>query len=395
MSMLGRPTAAAESPVTREDLFPPPRSLYLHVPFCARRCGYCNFTVVAGRDDLIEAYLDAIEREMAWQNEPTEVDTIFFGGGTPTQLPGPDLRRLIRATRRWFPPTANCEWTVEANPADLDEEQLDLLAEEGVTRISLGVQSFHDQQLSLLERDHRLGDILRALEMARNKISQVNLDLIFAVPGQSLDDWKEELRLAVEQQADHISTYGLTFEKGTSFWSRRERGELLEIEDHTQRAMYEWAIDSLALEGWEHYEVSNFARPNRRCQHNEKCWKGAGYFAIGPGAASFVNGRRQTNHRSTTTWIKRVLANQSPVAQYEDLSAEDAMRERLVFGLRRREGVDLLSLAEQTGVDVLAMVGSTLDRYVAEEWLLAEGDVVRLTRQGLLLSDSLWPDLLN
>jgi oxygen-independent coproporphyrinogen-3 oxidase len=219
--------------------------------------------------------------------------------------------------------------------------------------------------------------------------------LIFGVPGETLAGWQQELSTAIELQPDHVSTYGLTFERGTAFWNRLAKDELSRIDEELERAMYLAAIDSLAAAGFEHYEVSNFARPNSRCRHNEAYWAGSPYFAAGPGAARYVDGRREMNHRSTTTYLNRVLAGQSPVAQSETLSPEDRAREALVFGLRRLEGVDRREFLDRTGFSVDALVQESLARFVELGLLCYDGERIRLTREGLLVSDAIWPDFLR
>jgi oxygen-independent coproporphyrinogen-3 oxidase len=384
-----------------------PRAAYVHVPFCRHRCGYCNFTVVAGRDDLIESYLLALERELSSLREPQPVETLFLGGGTPTHLRPEELRRLLQIVGRWFPLesrhqpaqpegwTPTCEFSVEANPADLDAARSEVLAEFGVNRISLGAQSFDARKLELLERDHRAAEIERSAALARERFGSMSLDLIFACPGETLDDWSHDLNAALELRPDHISTYGLTFERGTTFWGRRAKGKLLEADEELQREMYSLAIDRLAAAGFEHYEVSNFARPGHRCRHNEVYWAAEEYYAAGPGAARYVRGRRETNHRSTTTYIARVLAGRSPVAEAEELPPEDRAREALVLGLRRIRGVDRREFAERFGCEVGALVGPPLSQLIDLGFLSEEGDTLRLTRQGLFVSDSIWPMILR
>src|SRR4051794_14103067 len=400
-----------------------PGAAYIHVPFCRHRCGYCNFTLVAGRDDLIDAYLEALERELTQLGEPHEVDTLFFGGGTPTHLPPRQLERLFAIVRHWFPLAVGGELSIEANPIDLatgsgvfgeqtpsskhhalspktpdpfsSDSVAEVLAGAGVTRVSLGVQSFHPHKLTLLERDHAPATIQRAFQSARVVAASVSLDLMFGVPGESLADWQNDLQQALALEPDHVSTYGLTFEKGTAFWSRLSRGELARAEEELERQMYELAIDTLTAAGFEHYEVSNFARPGHRCRHNENYWLGGQYFAAGPGAARFIAGRRETNHRSTTTYIQRLLADQSPVAESEQLGPEDAARERLVFALRRLEGIDVIDFATATGFSVEQLGGKALARFIDQGLLERCNRRLRLTRRGLLLSDAIWPEFLR
>jgi oxygen-independent coproporphyrinogen-3 oxidase len=371
-----------------------PRGAYLHLPFCRHRCGYRNFTVVAGRDDLIASYLTAIARELATLGCPRPVDTLFFGGGTPTHLPAAQLRELLAIARHWFPLAHGGEFSVEANPADLSPEKVDVLHAAGVTRISLGVQSFDVKRLALLERDHDAAIVAASVALARQAAASVSLDLIFACPEQSLADWQRELRQALDLAPDHISTYGLTFEKGTNFWSRRADGRLAECDEELQREHYEAAIDELTAAGFEHYEISNFARPGHRCRHNEMYWRGDEFFAAGPGASRYVGGRRETNHRSTTTYLARVSAGESPVAEIDELSAEDRARERLVFGLRRIAGVDRVWFRRATGFDADALCGAAIKRYRELELIADDGATLRLTRAGLLVSDAMWPDFL-
>jgi oxygen-independent coproporphyrinogen-3 oxidase len=391
-----------------------PRAAYVHVPFCRHRCGYCNFTLVAGRDDLIEDYLRAVELELsrvgtAHQNHdetnsmvrgahPTttagEVDTLYFGGGTPSHLSPAQLRRLVSAILLRHPLAGGYEWTVEANPADVNGAMIDALSELGVTRLSLGGQSFRPEKLRLLERDHQPGEIAQAICLARSAGMQVALDLIFATPGETLGDWECDLATALALEPDHVSSYGLTFERGTAFWARRLRGLLDEVDEELQREMYALAIDRLTGAGFEHYEVSNFARPGCRSRHNETYWSGNGYCAYGPGAARHVDGVRESNHRSTTTYIKRMLADGSPVAEREELSPEARARELLVFGLRRIEGVSRHEFSARTGESIESLVGKPLRKFIGLGLLEDNGERIRLTREGLFVSDALWPEML-
>lgn len=370
-----------------------PRALYIHVPFCARRCGYCNFTLVADRLDLVDRYLLAIEHELAALGGPHELDTLFFGGGTPSQLPPLALRRLFEIVHARFLLAGSAEVSFEVNPADFDARLASLLLELGVTRVSLGAQSFDDRKLVALERDHRVADVLRSAELAR-QFSTWSLDLIFAAPGETLAGWQADLEAALALAPPHVSTYGLTIEPGTTFFGRRARGALAPAPEEAERAMYEEAIDRLTAAGYEHYEVSNFARPGHRCRHNENYWLGGQYFAAGPGAASHVAGRRAMNHRSTFSYLDRVLAGQSAVVESETLPPAERARERLVFGLRRLEGVDRREFEAATGFDLDELAGRALPRFVSQGLLADNGRRVRLTRAGLLVSDSLWGELL-
>jgi len=372
-----------------------PRSAYIHVPFCRRRCGYCNFTVVAGRGDLVDDYLHAIERELSALEHPRRVDTLFFGGGTPTHLSVEHLDRLLRLARKWFPLAEDGEFTVEANPVDITPEKIDLLSGAGVTRVSLGVQSFDNAKLGVLERDHRRQQALGAIARCRERFQSVAIDLIFAAPGEEMDVWHRDLETAIAAGPHHVSTYSLTFEKGAAFWGRRQRGEIRSVDEDTERAMFEAAIDMLTGAGYEHYEVSNFAQPGHRCRQNLAYWTGRGYYAAGPGAARYVGGVRETNHRSATTYIRRVLAGRSPVAERERLGREDSARERLVFQLRMLDGVERAEFARETGYGIDDLVGGILPEFIALGLIEETDQRLRLTREGLMLSDWLWPQFLE
>lgn len=389
-------TEQAESPQTGSgQAGARPRAAYVHVPFCARRCGYCNFTLVAGRSDLVEPYLAALERELEMLGGPLAIETLFFGGGTPTQLEPDALRRLLELVRQHFVPSASAEISVEANPADLTAEKVALLADYGVNRLSLGAQSFDADKLRVLQRDHRREDIRRAVATARPRIRSLSLDLIFGVPGETLDTWRSDLEAAVALEVDHLSTYGLTFEKGTAFYAQRLRGELAEPGEEVQAQQYCHAIDRLAAAGFEHYEVSNFARPGHRCRHNEVYWAGEFYEAAGPGAARYVGFSRQTNHRSVFTWLKRLQEGQSPVAQRETLSPEDRAREALVLALRRCEGIDRAAFVRRFGYQIDQLAGPQLKQWTGQGLVLDRDGRVRFTRAGLLVSDALWPEVLR
>ena len=349
---------------------------------------------MAGRDDLVEPYLNALEQELAQLGTPRPVDTLFFGGGTPTRLRGSALRRLLGMAQHWLPPAAGAEISIEANPADVDAECLEILVEQGVTRISLGGQSFDAAKLKLLERDHSPDELEQAIERSLGYLPQVSVDLIFGVPGETPDVWRRDLARAVALAPQHVSTYGLTFERGTAFWSRLTKGQLNRADEELERTLYETAIDTLAASGYEHYEISNFARPGNACRHNQTYWAGDGYYAFGPGAARYVDGRREINHRSTTTWLKRIAAGQSPVAESETLGAEERARELLVFSLWRLGGVNHSEFYERTGFEIAQLVGTHLRDFVERGLLIDEPTRLRLSRAGLLVSDSIWPYLL-
>jgi oxygen-independent coproporphyrinogen-3 oxidase len=387
----------------------PPRHAYVHVPFCRHRCGYCDFALVAGRDDLIDRYFAALGRELervppasATTRAATEdvdaaclqLDTLYVGGGTPSHL-GPDgLRRLCDLLRGRLVPAAGAEITVEANPLDVTAAFVAALVACGVTRVSLGGQSLDADTLRALDRDHGPDDVRAAVGRLREAGLAVNLDLMTAAPGQSLAAVERDLAAAVDLGVPHVSVYCLTWEKGTAFEAARRRGQLAPAEDDLERAMFETAIDRLEAAGYEHYEVSNFARGGHRCRHNEAYWDLRPWEAFGPGAARFDGRTRVTNHRSPTTWIKGVLAGGECVSDVDAMTAEAAARERLVVGLRRRDGIDRAAFRAASGHNVDALAGAAVARWVAAGLATDTGDRIRLTRAGLLVSDGQWYDVL-
>ena len=373
-----------------------PKAVYIHVPFCAHHCGYCNFSVIAGRDDLIEDYLQAIEIELSWLERPRPVETIFVGGGTPTHLAESQLIRLFDTIGRWFPlESDDNEISVEANPAGFTENKMDLLVGYGVNRLSLGGQSFNADKLQRLERDHCGDDVVCVVEQASKRFSSISLDLIFAAPDETLTEWQEDLELGLQLPIQHISTYGLTYEHGTTFWSRRQKGELSSAEEELEADMYLSAISTIQSRGLVHYEVSNFARPGHECRHNMTYWRGEPYFAAGPGAARYIGGRRETNHRSLRTYLKRVLAGESPTDESEQLSIAGAACERLIFGLRMLAGVELTEFHDSTGFTVDELAGTEVAQFIEQGLLQVEDNHLKLTQAGLLVSDSIWPELLT
>jgi len=371
------------------------RSVYVHVPFCKHRCGYCDFTLVAGRDDLIGAYLDSLAIELQRVEKRVEIDTLFFGGGTPTHLPPAELARLFQLLRDSYILASGFEFSVEANPANLSDETVRVLADFGVNRVSLGAQSFDPQALMLLERDHTPGEIAAAVERLRDLgIENVSLDLIFGVPGQSADVWHETLRRAIALEPTHVSAYGLTFEKGTSFWSRREKGLLSQSDEELERTMYGLAMDELPIAGFAQYELSNYARPRFECRHNAMYWSGAPFEAFGPGAARLIDGVRSTNHRSVFTWIKRLKSGESPVGETDSLTPEGRAREAIFVGLRRTAGIERDAFQRLTGFSLDDLAGDVVRRQVELGFLEDTGTHVRLSREGRFVADSVIAEFL-
>ncbi|MFO0805382.1 MAG: radical SAM family heme chaperone HemW [Gemmataceae bacterium] len=370
-----------------------PRTAYIHVPFCAHHCGYCDFAVAAGQDHLIELYLDAIALELAGLREPRPVETLFIGGGTPTHLSENQLDRLLSSIRHWFPTTG--EYSVESTPESLTKDKAALLASFGVNRLSIGVQSFHPHLLTALERRHTSDLIPQAIEAVRPHIANLSLDLIFAAPGSTPATWAADLDAALAFEPQHLSTYGLTYEKGTPLWKDRERGRVHPVDEDGELAMYEHAMDRLAAAGYEHYEISNFARAGFRCRHNERYWANEAYFGVGVGAARYVNGTRELNTRDTKLYVKKVLAGESPTFQSETLEPRDRAFETIGTQLRRAAGIERERFALQTGFTLDELVGTRLARLREAAILDDDGRSVRLTRRGKCLADAAIEELMK
>jgi putative oxygen-independent coproporphyrinogen III oxidase len=372
-----------------------PRAVYVHIPFCAHKCGYCDFASLAGVDHLADRYLAALEREMAMQGSPREVDTIFIGGGTPTRLDARGLGRLVAMVHRWFPLASGGEWTVEANPGTLDEAKADVLALGGVNRVSLGAQSFQPALLRALERNHAPDEVARALEWVRPRFPRWSLDLIFGVPGSTVAHWTADLEAALQLGPAHLSCYGLVYEKGTALWKLWQAGQVHAVDEESERAMYAHTIDRLGLAGLAMYEISNFARPGHESRHNQVYWVNDAYFGVGVGAARYIRGVRSINTRDLSTYLRRIEADEPATGPTEALKPEPRARETAVLMLRRtRSGIERDDFVRRTGFVLDALAGPVLERAAARGLLEDDGRRVRFTREGLFLADSVLCDLL-
>lgn len=379
--------AAGTWPDTR-----PPASLYVHVPFCRHRCGYCNFAVVAQRDYLVERYLAAVLLEMdRWLSQAEAVlpplETVYLGGGTPTHLAGPALQRLVEGIRQRFALAPGVEFTCEANPEDLDPGLAVQLGELGINRISLGVQSLQPGKLALLERSHDAAQVQRAIRLSRGFATSLSLDLIFATPGEDLDRWEQDLSSALAMGIDHLSAYELTWEKGTRYWSRLQRTELQAADEDLRWEMYERTLTLAREAGLERYEISSFARgASHQGRHNRAYWSGAGWLAFGPGAASFERGQRRIRHRSVSHYLKAVEAGTDPWEE-DRLPLLERAVEVFCVGLRRVSGVQEEEFRAATGYPLATFFSSFQAELIAEGLAERLPGVFRLTPRGLLLHD--------
>ena len=320
--------------------------------------------------------------------EPQEVDTIFVGGGTPTRLEPAQLRRLMNVIRAWFSLRPGGEWTVEANPGTIDLEKVDILAEAGVNRLSLGAQSFQPGLLSTLERNHAPLEVLAAVEMIRTRIERWSLDLIFGIPGSTLADCEADLDAALALGPSHLSCYGLVYEKGTSLWKQWHDGQVKEVDEEVERQMYETVIDRLEAAGLTMYEISNYARDGHESRHNLVYWANDAYFGVGLGAASYVRGVRSVNTRDLSAYLRRIEAGEPATGPSETLGPEARARETAVLMLRRTVmGIDREDFQLRTDHGLDQLIGPEIMKFVGQGLLEDDGHRVRLTREGRYLAD--------
>ncbi len=363
----------------------PATALYLHVPFCASSCDFCSFYQEQPKRGEIDRYLAAIERELEL-HPPGRVETAFWGGGTPGLLPADDLRRLGQAlTRAAGQPS---EWSVELAPSSVRADKLAALKEIGVTRVSMGVQSFDDVTLDALGRRHSPKQIMEAWELIEAAgFASRNLDLIFAIPGQDEQRWHEDLRRAIELQPDHLSTYCLTFEEDTAMFVKLSQGKV-KIDRELEARLYRQTWEQLEANGYAQYETSNFARPGHACRHNLITWEMGSWIGYGPSAASQWGQRRWTNPANLDQWIKGIEAGTPVLDQVKDLSAADLLCDALVFGLRLNAGVNPAALAARFATPLPARVTHLFEALVEEGLMEAAGSQVRLTGEGRMRADA-------
>lgn len=382
----------------------PRTGLYVHVPFCASTCDFCAFYQVQPDAAKIALYLDAVEGEaelVDWSSRP--IGTVFWGGGTPGLLSPGQLERLGAVVRR-LPLAPGTEWSVELAPASVTPSRLSVLRDLGVTRVSIGVQSLRPALLDALGRLHTREQALQAYERARTAgFASVNLDLMFALPGQTEEDWLSDLDEVIALAPDHVSTYCLTFEEDTALWVRLAQGKV-KLDPEREARLYERTWSHLAAAGYAQYEVSNFARPGHVCVHNLNTWRMGDWVGLGPAAASQQDGWRGRNPADLARWSEDVGAGRRAEEEREALTAARLLEDSLIFGLRMNAGVSLDRLrarfgpalhAEGASDDVWSETTRRLGRLELEGLLAREDERVRLTDRGRLLADAVGSELLG
>jgi oxygen-independent coproporphyrinogen-3 oxidase len=360
-------------------------ALYLHVPFCASSCDFCSFYQEQPKRGEIDRYLAAIEREMEL-HPPGRVETAFWGGGTPGLLPADDLRRLGHAMTKAAGRPG--EWTVELAPSSVRADKLAALKEIGVTRVSMGVQSFDDATLDALGRRHSPKQIMEAWELIEAAgFASRNLDLIFAIPGQDEKRWTDDLYRAMELKPDHLSTYCLTFEEDTAMFVKLSQGKV-KIDRELEAFLYRRTWETLAENGYAQYETSNFAQAGHACRHNLITWEMGSWIGYGPSAASQWGHVRWTNPANLDQWVKGIEAGQPVREQAKALSARDLLCDALVFGLRLNEGVDPFALAERFETPLPQGIRELFADLIEEEIMELAGTRFRLNGEGRLRADA-------
>ncbi len=368
--------------------------VYVHIPFCFHKCHYCDFySIVDPRrpQAFVRRLIEEVTAISAYVRAPLE--TIFIGGGTPTLLPVDLLADLLGAIADRLPRRPDAEFTVEANPETVTAPLVEVLAEGGVNRVSIGAQSFDPRHLKALERWHEPASVERSVDLVRSAgIDNINLDLIFAIPGQTLGDWLADLDEALRLEPSHLSCYGLMYEPNTPLTARLRAGRIRRVDDELEAAMYEATLDRLAGAGFEHYEISNWARPGRRCRHNLLYWTNRQWWPLGPSAAGHVAGTRWKNVPNLGAYLKH--RPWPPIQDVERLDDDGRAGEELMLGLRLIDGIArdrleaLLALGRRGGERAAAIEG-----HVDGGRLEERGGRLRLTRTGLLLADSVLADL--
>lgn len=397
-------TAEPSSPLSIGSL-PPGRvdALYVHVPFCAHKCHYCDFYSITRQPiERMERFVDLVLAEARlWTQgaSPALVirpRTIFFGGGTPSLLPLEPMRRLLAGIAELFDLSQVNEWTVEVNPATASDEYCRMLRESGPDRLSFGAQSFDPAELAVLERHHDPLDVGRSIAAARAAgFTRLNLDLIYAVPGQTIESWQRSLEAALELEPPHLSCYGLTYEPNTPLAVRKRMGRVSAVEESLELAMMHLTRRRLADAGRPAYEISNFAIPGEECRHNLLYWTGGNYIGLGPAAASHVEGWRWRNRPHLGEWERALADRQLPAIEAETLTPAARHGELAMLMLRLSRGLNFSDFADRTGRDARKLFAEPIERLVPNGLLSIDQTALRLTDRGLEVADAVAAEFLN
>lgn len=362
-----------------------PEFLYIHIPFCIKKCLYCDFLSVPYNESLAKAYTDVLCKELILKKDNAgKLKTVYVGGGTPSILPEECFRQLFKCLKENFKFSDSPEIAIEANPGTVDKSKIDTMLSLGVNRLSIGVQSFNDTELKTLGRIHTSDEALKAIETIKDSgINNFSIDLIYGIPGQALDSWKKTISKVFELSPAHISSYELTPEKDTPMYGLIQSGGIKMPDEDMVLSMYDYAIKHLTSKGYEHYEISNFALHGFRCLHNLNYWDRGEYIGAGAGAHSFIRGFRSKNTDDIRRYIKDLNKGIIPEAESTEIKCEDANKEFIFLNLRKTEGISLAK-AEDLGLDMPSVCMGLIE----EGYLEIKGDYLRLSRKGLVISNS-------
>lgn len=391
-------------PLNLRNLWTVKAGVYLHIPFCRSRCSYCDFATGMFESVLADRYVNALITEIAKWSEvesPATVDTIFFGGGTPSLLTPTQIERILKAVHDRFAVSGGAEVTLELNPGDGGEtpasrqETMRAFRGAGINRVSFGAQSFDDRELKQLGRTHSSADISATLDQLRGAgFKNISFDLIAGLPGQTLSVWRQNLREALQLRPDHLSLYLLDVHEGTPLADQIRSGMRPRPDDDLAGEMYQLMLEEVSVAGYQHYEISNFCLPGFESRHNTKYWTGAPYYGFGCSAHSYDGGRRRwANQRDTAGYVQLIEQNKSPVVERTDLNEAEARSESIFLGLRLMRGLDLADYRARFGTDLRAAYDVDIDRLIEAGLITVDKDLMRLTRRGALLSNEVFAAL--
>jgi len=364
--------------------------LYLHIPYCLHKCGYCDFNSHPENQEESIRYVDALLKELrAYSSKKYTVSTVFIGGGTPTILLPSQLKQILDTVQQNFNLTSDCEITIEANPATLKLQTLQEIRTAGYNRISIGAQSFDEKELKLLERVHTEGEIHSTIQQARSaQFENLSIDLMFALPHQTTEKWCSHLNQAIAKNPDHLSTYNLTIEPTTSFFKLHKKGKLCLPHEDIQLEMYKTTIQTLEDAGYQQYEISNFSKPGMESRHNINYWNNGEYLGIGAGASSYLNGERFKNTNLPSNYIREIGAKENAIETRERLEPMQAMGETLMLGLRLLKGISIDVFENRFQVSFQKVYGKILEPLLNQELITFNQNRIALSRKGLFLADS-------
>ena len=367
--------------------------LYIHIPYCLHKCGYCDFNSHKINTEEMESYVTALLREMEHYSQGSagekQIATIFLGGGTPTTLPIHWLEEILQNIHNRFRVSDNCEITFEANPATVSLEPLQRMRTAGYNRISIGVQSFHEHELKLLDRVHSIEEIHMTVERAREAgFDNLSLDLMFALPHQTMALWEDNLAQALAKNPEHLSTYNLTIEPETAFHTLQAKGKLTLPHDDFQLEFYKKSIQTLTGAGYQHYEISNFCKPGKQCRHNLIYWNNGDTLGLGAGASSYLNGSRFKNYNLPSRYIREIGIAGTAVEFTEQLEPSRAMGETLMLGLRLRQGMAIPPFEERFQTSFHKTYDRVISSLTEKNLITLDDNRIALSPKGLFLADS-------